>query len=151
MGDFTVAAPFSKSYCVGAAKKTGYAAGVAIKRKKDKYDEACKKVKVRFIPAAMETHGYMSPQLLSLITLAQKKIRSSSSSLAAYHASNFARYWKIRLSVEFMKSTAEAVLARQAGILHPSNLQFSESEVCCFFEFPDARAIFSADVVCSTA
>ena len=97
----------------------------------------------------MESHGFMSPQFLSLISLAQRKVRRSSSSLAAYHASNFARYWKIRLSVEFMKATAEAVLARQSAILRPSNMHFSESEHCCLFEFPHAQADFAADVVCA--
>ena len=112
MADFTVAAPFAKSYVKKAAQQTGHAAATATKRKNDKYKEVCKQVKVLFKPLAMEPHGFMSDDLDRLIKLAQEKISNGPSPLAKYHGRNFTRYWRIQLSVEFMKATAESVLVK---------------------------------------
>ena len=107
-----------------------------------RYDAECQKQKVRFIPLAMETNGYMSPSILSLISLAQAKVRKGSSPLAAYHARNFGAYWRIRLSVEFMKATAESILERTASILDISKPEYSSQEVFSFFNYPGAAASF---------
>ena len=142
MVDFTVAAPFADSYVKQAAKQTGYAADQAIKRKIGTYEADCQKQKVRFIPLAMETHGYMSPGFLSFVSLAQAKVRRGSSPLAAYHARNFGAYWGIRLSVEFMKATAESILERTASILDNSKPEYSSDEIFSFFNYPGAAASF---------
>jgi hypothetical protein len=142
MVDFTVAAPFADSYVNQAAKKTGYAADQAIKRKIATYEAACQKQKVRFIPLAMETHGYMSPSILSFVSLAQAKVKRGSSPLAAYHSRNFGTYWRIRLSVEFMKATAESILERTASILDTSKPEYSSDEIFSFFNYPGAAASF---------
>ncbi len=55
MADFTVAAPFAKSYVKKAAQQTGHAAATATKRKNDKYKAVCKQVKVLFKPLSCRT------------------------------------------------------------------------------------------------
>ena len=94
----------------------------------------------------METHGYMSPSLLSLVSLAQAKVRKGSSPLAAYHARSFGAFWRIRLSVEFMKATAESIIERTARILDTSRPEYSSQEVFSYFNFPGAEASFIPSV-----
>ena len=144
MGDVTVAAPFRQMYCVQAARTTGYAAAQAASRKVTKYAKACAKVKTTFIPLAMETYGLMSPEFQRLITLAQRKVKNQNTPLAAFRAKNFARFWRVRLAVEFMKATAEAVLLKSEFICQKSlkKLPVQPSEMFCMDPWPSAQLVY---------
>ena len=112
MGDFTVAAPFCSSYVKQAAKRRGYAASVLTKNKFRTYGEECQRQQVTLLPVAMESHGYMSKELIGLISNARNKIREMNTYRSDIKAKEFNRRWKMKLSTTFMKHTAKCVIYR---------------------------------------